>query len=58
MKLGTLVQFKAYNTVLDIGYVSKYDNNNPNWVYVEFSEKRYPKGQLDSTMMEVISEAR
>ena len=27
MKLGTLVQFKAYDVVLDSGYVSKYDDD-------------------------------
>ena len=58
MKLGTLVQYKAYKTVLDIGYVSKYDNDNPNWVYVEFSKSGTQRIRIDSTMMEVISEAR
>ena len=27
MKLGTLVNFKAYNAVLDTGYVSRYDED-------------------------------
>ena len=57
MKLGTLVQYKAYNTVLDTGYVSKYDNN-PEMIWVTYSKLGPQRVRLDSTMMEVISEAR
>ena len=57
MKLGTLVQYKAYNTVLDTGYVSKYDDN-PEMIWVTYSKLGPQRVRLDSTMMEVISEAR
>ena len=57
MKLGTLVQFKAYSTVLDTGYVLKYDED-PEMIWVNYSKMGPQRVQLDSTMMEVISEAR
>lgn len=56
MKLGTLVQYKAYNTVLDTGYVSKYDDN-PEMIWVTYSKLGPQRVRLDSTMMEVLSEA-
>ena len=57
MKLGTLVQYKAYNTVLDTGYVSKYDDD-PEMIWVTYSKLGPQRVRLDSTMMEVLSEAR
>ena len=57
MKLGTLVQFKARNTVLDTGYISKYDND-PEMIWVTYFKMGPQRVRLDSTMMEVISEAR
>ena len=57
MKLGTLVQFKARNTVLDTGYVSKYDSD-PEMIWVTYSKLGPQRVRLDSTMMEVLSEAR
>ena len=57
MKLGTLVNFKAYNTVLDTGYVLKYDED-PEMNWVNYSKMGPQRVHLDSTMMEVISEAR
>ena len=57
MKLGTLVQYKAYNTVIDTGYVSKYDDN-PEMIWVTYSKLGPQRVRLDSTMMEVISETR
>jgi hypothetical protein len=57
MKLGTLVQYKAYDTVLDTGYVSKYDED-PEMIWVTYSKLGPQRVRLDSTMMEVISEAR
>jgi len=56
VKLGTLVQYKAYNTVLDTGYVSKYDDN-PEMIWVTYSKLGPQRVRLDSTMMEVLSEA-
>ena len=56
LKLGTLVEFKAYNTVLDTGYVSKYDED-PKMIWVNYSKMGPQRVHLDSTMMEVISEA-
>jgi hypothetical protein len=57
MKLGTLVQYKAYDTVLDTGYVSRYDDD-PEMIWVTYSKLGPQRVRLDSTMMEVISEAR
>ena len=57
MKLGTLVQFKAYNTVLDTGYVLKYDED-PKMIWISYSKTGPQRVHIDSTMMEVLSEAR
>ena len=57
MKLGTLVQFKACGTVLDTGYVSKYDED-PKMIWVNYSKTGPQRVDIDSTMMEVVSEAR
>ena len=57
MKLGTLVQFKAYDTVLDTGYVLKYDED-PKMIWVNYSKTGPQRVHIDSTMMEVLSEAR
>ena len=56
MKLGTLVQFKAYDVVLDSGYISKHDDD-PEMIWVTYSKLGPQRVRLDSTMMEVISEA-
>ena len=56
MKLGTLVNFKAYNAVLDTGYVSKYDED-PEFMWVECVKMGPQRVNKDSTMLEVISEA-
>ena len=57
MKLGTLVQFKAYGTVLDTGYISKYDED-PKMIWVNYSKTGPQRVHVDSTMLEVLSEAR
>ena len=57
MKLGTLVQFAAYGAVMDTGYVSKYDDD-PKMIWVNYFKMGPQRVHLDSTMMEVISEAR
>ena len=56
MKLGTLVNFKAYNTVLDTGYVSKYDED-PEFMWVECVKMGAQRVRKDHTLLEVISEA-
>ena len=56
MKLGTLVQFTALGKVLDTGYVSKYDED-PEMIWVNYSKMGPQRVHLDSTMMEVLSEA-
>ena len=56
MKLGTLVNFKAYNTVLDTGYVSKYDED-PEFMWVECVKMGPQRVRKDHTLLEVISEA-
>ena len=35
MKLGTLVQFAANGTVMDTGYVSSHDEEDPEFMWVE-----------------------
>ena len=57
MKLGTLVNFKAYNAVLDTGYVSKYDED-PEFMWVECVKMGAQRVRKDHTLLEVISEAR
>ena len=56
MKLGTLVNFKAYNTVLDTGYVLKYDED-PEFMWVECVKMGAQRVRKDHTLLEVISEA-
>ena len=57
MKLGTLVQFKAYDVVLDVGIISKYDED-PGFVWVKCAKQGPQRVNVNNTMMEVISEAR
>ena len=57
MKLGTLVSFKAHNAVLDTGYVSKYDDEDPEFMWVECLKMGPQRVRKDHTLLEVISEA-
>ncbi len=57
MKLGTLVNFKAYNAVLDTGYVSRYDED-PEMMWVECVKMGPQRVRKDHTLLEVVSEAR
>ena len=57
MKLGTLVNFNAYNAVLDTGYVSKYDED-PEFMWVECVKMGPQRVRKDHTLLEVLSEAR
>ena len=56
MKLGTLVNFKAYNAVLDTGYVSKYDED-PEFMWIECVKMGPQRVRKDHTLLEVLSEA-
>ena len=56
MKLGTLVNFKAYDAVLDTGYVSKYDED-PEFMWVECVKMGPQRVRKDHTLLEVLSEA-
>ena len=56
MKLGTLVNFKAYNAVLDTGYILKYDED-PEFMWVECVKMGPQRVRKDHTLLEVISEA-
>ena len=56
MKLGTLVNFKAYDAILDTGYVSKYDED-PEFMWVECVKMGAQRVRKDHTLLEVISEA-
>jgi hypothetical protein len=56
VKLGTLVNFKAYNAVLDTGYVSKYDED-PEFMWVECVKMGPQRVRKDHTLLEVLSEA-
>ena len=56
MKLGTLVNFKAYDAVLDTGYISKYDED-PEFMWVEWVKMGAQRVRKDHTLLEVISEA-
>jgi len=56
VKLGTLVNFKAYNAVLDTGYVSRYDED-PEFMWVECVKMGPQRVRKDHTLLEVLSEA-
>ena len=56
MKLGTLVNFKAYDAVLDTGYVSKYDED-PEFMWVECVKMGAQRVRKDHPLLEVLSEA-
>ena len=56
MKLGTLVNFKAYDAVLDTGYISKYDED-PEVMWVECVKMGPQRVRKDHTLLEVLSEA-
>ena len=56
MKLGTLVNFKAYDAVLDTGYVLKYDED-PEFMWVECVKMGPQRVRKDHTLLEVLSEA-
>ena len=58
MKLGTLVQFAAYGAVMDTGYVSNYDKEDPEMMWVECVKMGPQRVRKDHTLLEVISEAR
>ncbi len=58
MKLGTLVQFAAYGAVMDTGYVSRYDEEDPEFMWVECVKMGPQRVRKDHTLLEVISEAR
>ena len=57
MKLGTLVQFVAHGTVMDMGYFSKYDDE-PGWIWVDCVKMGPQLVREDIKTMEVISESR
>ena len=57
MKVGTLVQFTAYNVTLGIGVVLRHDDEKPDYMWVS-NEKLGPQFvPKDCTMLEVLSEA-
>jgi len=57
VKLGTLVQFAANGTVMDTGYVSRYDEEDPEYMWVECVKMGPQRVHKDNTLMEVVSEA-
>ena len=58
MKLGTLVQFAAYGAVMDTGYVSSYDKENPEFMWVDCMKMGPQRVRKDHKLLEVLSEAR
>ncbi len=57
MKLGDIVEFKMVGTLLDTGYVSKYDED-PAMIWVTYAKMGPQRIHKDSAVNEVISEAR
>jgi hypothetical protein len=57
MKLGTLVQFKAHGVVMDTGYISRYDKEDPEVIWVECVRMGPQRVYKDSKLLEVLSEA-
>ena len=57
MKLGTLVQFAADGAVMDTGYVSSHDKEDPEMMWVECVKMGPQRVRKDHTLLEVISEA-
>ena len=57
MKVGTLVQFAAYGAVMDTGYVSSYDKEDSDFMWVECVKMGSQRVRKDHTLLEVLSEA-
>ena len=57
MKLGTLVQFAAYGAVMDTGYVSSHDEEDPGFMWVECVKMGAQRVRKDHPLLEVLSEA-
>lgn len=57
LPLGTLVHFKAHQTVLDMGIVSRYDEE-PGFMWVECVKMGPQRVSQNSPLLEVVSEAR
>ena len=58
MKIATLVQFVAYGAVMDSGYVSRYDEEDPEFMWVECVKMGPQRVRKDHALLEVLSEAR
>jgi len=58
LKLGTLVQFAALGAVMDTGYVSKYDPEDPEFLWVDCVKMGPQRVRHDHAFLEVLSEAR
>ena len=58
LPLGTLVQFKAFDVVMDTGYVSRYDEEDPEFMWVDCVKMGPQRVRKDHTLLEVTSEAR
>jgi hypothetical protein len=56
MKLGTLVRFIADGSVMDTGYISKYDDQ-PGWIWVECVKQGPQLVRDNNPLLEVVSEA-
>ncbi len=57
MKPGTLVQFAAYGAVMDTGYVSSHDKEDPEFMWVECVKMGPQRIRKDHHLVEVRSEA-
>jgi len=58
MKLGTLVRFAAYGAVMDTGYVSSHDEEDPEFMWVECAKMGPQRVRKDHKLLEVVSAAR
>jgi hypothetical protein len=58
VKVGTLVQFKAYGAIMDTGYVSSHDPEDPQFMWVECVKMGPQRVRKDHTLLEVLSESR
>ena len=58
MKVGTLVQFKAYDAIMDTGYVSSHDHEDPQFMWVECVKMGPQRVRKDHTLLEVLSDSR
>ena len=58
MKVGTLVQFKAYNVVMGVGIVLRHCEEDSDFMWISDEKLGPQRVRKDHSLLEVLSEAR